>query len=80
MVSQLLYGDCFKIISTKENWIEIFTIQDKYAGWIFKNEFQHKQAFGTQKLMLLFERYQVTERLDEYRTNLVKSRWRRIFG
>ncbi|MCH1480034.1 suppressor of fused domain protein [Crocinitomicaceae bacterium] len=47
---------------------------------IFKNEFQHKQAFGTQKLMQLFERYQVTERLDEYRTNLVKSRWRRIFG
>ena len=41
MVSQLLYGDCFKIISKKENWIEIFTIQDKYAGWIFKNEFQN---------------------------------------
>jgi len=47
---------------------------------IFRNEFQHKQAFGTDKLISLFETYQVTERLDEYRTNLVKSRWRRIFG
>jgi hypothetical protein len=61
------------------------SVDSKQVGFlgvlpIFKNEFQHKQAFGTQKLMLLFERYQVTERLDEYRTNLVKSRWRRIFG
>ena len=47
---------------------------------IFRNEFHHKQAYGTNKLISLFESYQVTERIDEYRTNLVKSRWRRIFG
>ena len=47
---------------------------------IFRNEFHHKQAFGTNKLISLFDSYQVTERIDEYRTNLVKSRWRRIFG
>ena len=61
------------------------SVDSKQVGFlgvlpIFKNEFHHKQAFCTQKLMLLFERYQVTERLDEYRTNLVQSRWRRIFG
>ena len=47
---------------------------------IFRNEFHHKQAYGTNKLISLFESYQITERIDEYRTNLVKSRWRRIFG
>ena len=47
---------------------------------IFRNEFHHKQAYGTTKLMDLFDGYQVTEKLDEYRTNLVKSRWRRLFG
>ena len=47
---------------------------------IFRNEFHHKQAYGTNKLISLFESYQITERIDEYRTNLVISRWRRIFG
>ena len=34
MVSQLLYGDCFKIIGTKKDWLHISTLIDSYTGWI----------------------------------------------
>ena len=34
MVSQLLYGDCFKIIGTKKEWLQITTLIDSYTGWI----------------------------------------------
>ena len=47
---------------------------------IFRQEFQYKQAYGTDKLREVFEEREVTERLDEFRQNLVKSRWRRVFG
>jgi len=39
MVSQLLYGDCFKIIGKKKEWYHISTLLDDYTGWI-----DHKQA------------------------------------
>tara|TARA_B100000989_G_scaffold197838_1_gene149407 strand:- start:3104 stop:3304 length:201 start_codon:yes stop_codon:yes gene_type:complete len=41
LVSQLLYGECFKIISSKKNWIQILTIQDEYSGWVEKKEFKN---------------------------------------
>jgi len=34
LVSQLLYGDCFKITSEKKDWMQISTLQDSYTGWI----------------------------------------------
>ena len=39
LVSQLLYGDCFKILSIKKDWIQITSLADNYSGWI-----DHKQA------------------------------------
>jgi len=33
MVSQLLFGELFEIISKKGNWIEIKTIFDSYCGF-----------------------------------------------
>lgn len=47
---------------------------------IFRQEFQYKQAYGTDKLREVFEEREVTERLDGFRQNLIKSRWRRVFG
>lgn len=40
LVSQLLYGDCFKIISTKKNWFNIITLQDDYSGWVDEKQFR----------------------------------------
>ena len=38
LVSQLLYGDCFKINSEKKDWLQITTLHDNYSGWIDKKQ------------------------------------------
>ncbi len=37
--SQILYGEKFKILSRKKNWIKIKTSFDNYVGFIKKNKF-----------------------------------------
>ena len=39
--SQILYGEKFKILSKKKNWIKIKTSFDNYVGFIKKNKFNH---------------------------------------
>lgn len=39
MVSQLLYGDCFRVIGGGEEWYHITSLLDDYSGWI-----DHKQG------------------------------------
>ena len=39
LISQLRDGDCFKVISKKEEWLQITTLLDQYTGWI-----DHKQT------------------------------------
>ncbi len=40
MVSQLLFGDSFKIIETSPKWTKINTAFDAYEGWIDNKQFQ----------------------------------------
>jgi|TARA_B100001093_G_scaffold495045_1_gene539081 hypothetical protein len=40
--SQILYGEKFKILSKKKNWIKIKTGFDNYIGFIKKNNFNQK--------------------------------------
>ena len=40
--SQILYGEKFKILSKKKNWIKIKTAFDNYIGFIKKNNFNKK--------------------------------------
>jgi len=40
MVSQLLFGDSFKIIETTPKWTKIITAFDAYEGWIDNKQFQ----------------------------------------
>ena len=44
MVSQLLYGDCYKIIEKRKNWDKIRLDWDGYEGWI-----DHNQVFKIPK-------------------------------
>ena len=37
--SQILYGEKFKILSTKNGWLKIKTNYDKYTGFIKKNKY-----------------------------------------
>jgi hypothetical protein len=59
MVSQLLYGDCFKVIEQRKDWLKIKTIADHYTGWIDAkqscaitpdqlNEIEEKACFTTE--------------------------------
>ena len=36
LVSQLFYGDSFKIIDNRKNWVKIRIAFDKYEGWIYQ--------------------------------------------
>ena len=38
MVSQLLYGDCYKIIDKRKKWFKIRMEWDGYEGWIISNQ------------------------------------------
>ncbi len=42
VVSQILYGEKFKIISQKKNWVKIKTNYDNYFGFIKKVKFSDK--------------------------------------
>jgi len=50
--SQILYGEKFKILSKKKNWIKIKTSFDKYVGFIRKNKF-HQNFKPTDKICKL---------------------------
>ena len=39
LVSQLLYGDCFKILEKRKFWSKIRLTFDKYEGWIDNKQF-----------------------------------------
>jgi hypothetical protein len=39
MVTQLLFGDIFTVLSEKKNWLEIQIESDQYLGWIDKTMF-----------------------------------------
>ncbi len=39
VVSQILYGEKFKILSSKKNWVKIKTNYDNYSGFIKKDKF-----------------------------------------
>jgi len=53
MVSQLLYGDIFKIIEQRKKWIKIRCSADDYSGWIDRKQYvsltneQYTQALST---------------------------------
>ena len=40
MVSQLLFGETFKVIESDNDWIKIILDFDFYEGWILKNQVQ----------------------------------------
>ncbi len=39
MVSQLLFGEAFRVIEQKENWHHILTAWDHYEGWIDRKQY-----------------------------------------
>ncbi len=50
LVSQLLYGDCFKIISKKKGWLQILALADDYKGWIDEKQAQAISKSDAEKI------------------------------
>lgn len=44
LVSQLLYGEVFKIIDQRKKWVKIRCSADDYAGWIDRKQFKPLSA------------------------------------
>ncbi|MFT7386307.1 MAG: hypothetical protein ACI82E_001068, partial [Nonlabens sp.] len=44
MVSQVLYGEIFKIIESRKKWSKIRLAHDNYEGWIDNKQFQEIEA------------------------------------
>jgi hypothetical protein len=44
LVSQLLYGEIFKIIDQRKKWIKIRCTADDYSGWIDRKQYQGLSA------------------------------------
>ena len=42
VTSQILYGEKFKVLSKKRNWVKIKTSFDNYIGFIKENKFYEK--------------------------------------
>lgn len=43
---------------------------------LFKKEFEYKQSRGTLKLLRKMKNHGVTEKLDDFRENMLRSKWR----
>ena len=50
LVSQLLYGDCFKILSSKNEWLQIKTLNDSYVGWINNKQVNEISKIDAEKI------------------------------
>ena len=50
LVSQLLYGDCFKILSSKNEWLQIKTLNDSYVGWINNKQINEISKINAEKI------------------------------
>ncbi len=50
LVSQVLYGDIFKIIESRKHWSKIRIAFDKYEGWIDNKQFLEIEAEDYKKL------------------------------
>ena len=50
LVSQLLYGDCFKILSSKNEWLQIKTLNDSYVGWINDKQVNEISKINAEKI------------------------------
>lgn len=44
MISQLLFGDHFEILSRNESWVQILSAYDDYEGWIDHKQFAEVDA------------------------------------
>ena len=68
ITSQILYGEKFKILSKKNNWLKIKTNYDNYIGYIKKKVF-NKKFKATKKVYKLKSRIYILKNNKFVSTN-----------
>ena len=66
VVSQILYGEKFKILSEKKKWVKIKTYYDNYIGYIKKNKF--------------YKEFKPSNKIYKPRSNIYKKKGNRFFS
>lgn len=69
MVSQILFGQHFKILEVKSNWVNIVLSSDNYNGWICSKQYQEityedYENISLNKFPLVSTNYSYIESLD----------------
>ena len=64
LISQLLYGDCFKLLAEEKDWIRVITLSDEYTGWIDKKQFVKISKDNAEEISFNTNRY--SNRLIDY--------------
>ena len=71
LVSQLLYGECFKIKTEKKEWLQIITLSDNYSGWIDQKQIRFIPK--TDAELITFKENSYSEKLIDYIENSEKK-------
>jgi len=71
MVTQLLYGETFKILENTEKWCKIRIADDGYIGWIDRNQFELLDKAEFERQNAQTEQFQAD--LIEFVTNTKKE-------
>lgn len=61
MVTQLLFGDTYSVFTRQDEWFEIQTTFDNYAGWISNNQYT---ALSAEELILFTKDFSVVSGLN----------------
>ena len=57
LVSQLIYGELFKVLESNEKWFFIECIDDKYKGWINHSQFKEISDHDLKKVLKIKAKY-----------------------
>lgn len=75
MVSQLLFGETFRIIDSYEQWKLIRGAFDNYEGWIDEKQFMpitENKFFELQKITDIFPKKLISEVVDDHNNSAIK--------
>ena len=69
-LSQILYGEKFKVLKNKRNWVKIKTYFDNYIGYIKKNNF-YKNFKPTFKIKKTKSRIFIKKKISFYQQKII---------
>ena len=57
MISQVLFGQHFKVLEFKKNWVRIIICSDNYEGWICSKQYMEIEKKDYTNYLYLFQNF-----------------------